>query len=420
MKKLQKLVGWLLAIVFIYALGFTLLAVPVPSADAVSANTLSILGKAQSRTEETSVADDRKISPKLEREIAASVAKLTDYSDQRINVKRARGEKLAYSIPILVDPSTDATTAASLICQLFTMVTELRVHTDAEFTEAEPPLDAPDVVVPIAHISGDPGWRLPEELTSAVEERGIRLVYGWVCESEGVPSPFDDGERLDLSNFELIDSQFLAANSFALTDYDRVLHLSINILPLLTLRILWAELQNAEPGQLLGFSDQTRSPLAMRAMLIRPTLGDYHGLCKVLRGGFTSVDRGWNDHGPFSSSWCSDWFTMETSCKGEALNQQRWSFQGANGIQGAIYFWFHVMRKNYKYLRDISRQSELIRFTANVRPWTSQRAMELSWWRWHHAFFTFWNTTRGLPHDACREVRNNLRGWGRPQYRYVF
>jgi len=315
--------------------------------------------------------------------------------------------KLAYSIPLLIDPDSKQNQETNLLCQLFTIIHILRESEGVMFSHKSYP-NSPDIVVPIHHISNN-SWHPSVNVTNEANRLGVIFIYGAPC---GLP------KLTGSNNFSLLDyhesyrTSFMVLNSFGLVSYDHVIHLDSNIyLHAEALEYFWHTSFSQASDVLWGYYFSSKAPITSALLLIRPSGEAYSEMCRILDDGFEGPDRGWNHHGRFlSDSWCDNLYMGCTK-------PQRWTFNGANTALGLVYYYYHVKLNSWLGAVNIIVEKKFDFYTSNRKPWlpSNGRVWKPSWYSWEVDFFKMVNESPD--EELCQSVRLELMKWPKPRKR---
>jgi len=317
--------------------------------------------------------------------------------------------KLAYSIPLLIDPDSEENQESTLFCQLFTIIHILR-QGDKEIFHREGYPAPPDIVVPIHHIS-NPSYRPSANITEEAKRLRVRLIFGGPC---GI-SPLTGLKNLSLYDYHSSErAPFMMLNSFALTDYDRVVHLDLNVYPHPeAVEFFWHHSFNQVPNSLWGYYFSVNAPITRALLLIWPNNEAYTEMCRILDAGFGGPDGGWDHSGRFETTWCD---MPYLGCH----EPRRWTFTRAGMEVGVIYYYYHVQNQQWLGAANLIRENKFVFYSSNRKPWLHYygKVWKPSWYSWEDDFL---DMIRASPNDElCLSVKAEVEKWPTPRKRLQF
>lgn len=202
-----------------------------------------------------------------------------------------------------------------------------------------------DVVVMVRISAGSQGTKLPPDVEEYFHDSNVLVKY--------LPKPIvDNFYSATMDKFEILD----------LVQYSRVLFLDSDIMPFCNLDYLFhlSEGPNAVLQENLVFAWRNE-PANGGIFMLKPNHTDYLNIKEIQRNqlilnkdGQFFQREGWGGHRIQPPDHWSN--------RGYFINGTLWSFKGALGCQGLLYYWVKYVKKNVSIIND-----------DKVETWTSEK-----------------------------------------------
>jgi len=318
------------------------------------------------------------------------------------------GLRLAYSIPLLIDPDSSENKETNVFCQLFTTIHVLR-ESDKEMFKHKSYPGPPDIIVPIHHVSNS-RYEPSANITKEAKRLKVKFIYGGPCQLPNIKG----STRFSLLDYHVNDrAPFMMLNSFGLYEYDHVLHLDINVWPQTAgVEFFWHTAFNQPPDSLWGYYFSSNAPITRALLLVRPSSVAYTQMCQILDDGFGGADVGWNNTGRFESNWCDNPYL---GCK----LPHRWTFTRASMEIGVIYYYYHVRKDRYQPAANIIRERKFVFYSSNRKPWLPShgKVWKTAWYTWEEDFLEMLD--KATDEELCLSVRLEVKKWPKSRKRLL-